>query len=221
MNEAIFSAINAAFPLTKKDAGAYAAFRAKPLSVQLDWYAAEGLGNVSFLHGKAMGGLMRMDTLVVNAVYRDVPLFSYDRIDALGNRTMLVEYYDTLLDQPAFDGGALTAAKALASGVPAHDLGAHWYDGLKLPASFAVKAKKAHFAAMEAAFDASLRAYLALAKAAAPLDAAAAAEKRQKGAAYVNGLLERGGPSTDAFQKALGADRTRELFTRIVFGTEA
>ncbi len=83
MMRAALQKLSERFPLTKRDAGEYASFKASPLSVKLDWYEAEGLGNVSLLHGTAMAGLMQMDTLVINPTCRDLPLFSYDYISAI------------------------------------------------------------------------------------------------------------------------------------------
>ena len=221
MKGAALERIGARFPLQSRDAGEYRSFKASPLTVQLDWYEAAGLGNVSWLQGKAMGGLMRMDTLVVNATERDLPLFSYDFISAMGNQTILVEYYDTLLAPASFDASPLAAVKERISALPDHDLGAHWYDSMKLPASLAKKTKKKALPELQQAFLSALDAYLAMAEQLPALSEAEAKVKREKGAAYVNGLLENGGPSTDAFKKSIGTARTRDVFTRIVFGTEA
>ena len=179
------------------------------------------MGNVSFLHGKAMGGLMKMDTLVINAVERDMPLFSYDYISAMGNHTMLVEYYDTLLDAAGFELSSLERIKESISALRDNDLGEHWYDYMKLDASFAKKTKKKELPQLESAFDTALGAYLAIASAKPPLSGEQAAQKRAKAAKYVEGLFKNGGPSTDAFVKAIGEERSRALFSRIVFGTEA
>lgn len=46
------------------------------------------------------------------------------------------------------------------------------------------------------------------------------AAKQEKTRCYVNGLLEKGGPSTDAFIKAIGRDKTTELFTNYLFNTK-
>ncbi len=220
MMQTALKSIGERFPLTKRDAGDFSSLRAAPMQFEIAWYAAEGLGNVSLIQGKAMGGLMRMDTLVINAVQRDLPLFSYDYIAAMGNHTMLTEYYNTLLDE-AWDAPALLSIKQSIAAIPDHDLGSHWYDDLKLAASFAKRAKKQALPQLQNAFAAALDAYLSLAADAPLLDDEKADEKRWKSAAYVNGLLENGGPSTDAFCKAIGSERTRELFTRIVFGSEA
>jgi hypothetical protein len=50
---------------------------------------------------KASGffGLMRMDTLIINPTEIDLPLYSYDRIFAMGNDTLIVELYDTLIGE--------------------------------------------------------------------------------------------------------------------------
>lgn len=46
------------------------------------------------------------------------------------------------------------------------------------------------------------------------------AAKQAKTAAYVEGLLTHGGPSTDVFKKALGPEKTEQLFRKVLFGTE-
>lgn len=45
--------------------------------------------------------------------------------------------------------------------------------------------------------------------------------KREKASVYVEGLLSNGGPSTDVFLKHYGAEKTADLFRRILFGTQA
>lgn len=216
----IIETIANSFSLTKKDAGKYAAFKASPLTITLEWYFAEGLGNVCLLRGKAMGGLMLMDTLVINFTLRDMPLFSYDYIAAMGKYTMLVEYYDTLLNKSAFDAAELRAIKSQIAAIPDYDLGKHWYDSIKLDASFAKRTKKSATNQLNDACNSVLATYLVQASNRPLLDEATQALKLRRGAEYVNGLLENGGPSTDAFTKALGKERTRDLFTRIVFGTQ-
>ena len=46
-----------------------------------------------------------------------------------------------------------------------------------------------------------------------------AAKKQEKASVYVEGLLEKGGPSTDVFKKALGDEKTGLLFRKYLFGT--
>ena len=37
---------------------------------------------------------------------------------------------------------------------------------------------------------------------------------------YSDGLIEKGGVSTDVFKKALGEEKTRDFFNRVFFGTD-
>ena len=179
-------------------------------------YTAPDLGHVSVMEAAGFFGLMKMDTLIITPLQKDMPLFSYDRVHAMGNDTLIFELYDTLLGQTELS--ALTQVKQDAANLPDHDLGAHWYDSIKLPQSLSKKEKKKDTAAFDAAADAYLRAYLQAAKNAAPCNAAA---KREKASVYVEGLLTHGGPSTDVFKKGIGEDNTAELFRKTLFATEA
>jgi hypothetical protein len=158
---------------------------------------------------------MKMDTLIINPTERDLPLFSYDRVHALGNDTLIYELYDTLLEQADLAG--LEAVKARYADLPDHDLGQHWYDGIKLAVSLSKKGKKAHSAAFDSCAMDYLEAYLDSAENAPWCDPAG---KKAKAAVYVEGLLEHGGPSTDVFKKGLGPEKTALLFRHILFGTE-
>ena len=45
-------------------------------------------------------------------------------------------------------------------------------------------------------------------------------EKMKKASIYVEELIKNGGPSTDAFKKAIGEEKTAELFRKVLFATE-
>lgn len=44
--------------------------------------------------------------------------------------------------------------------------------------------------------------------------------KKEKASVYVEGLLSNGGPSTDVFNGEFGAEKTAELFRRVLLGTK-
>ena len=96
------------------------------------------------------------------------------------------------------------------------DPGEHWYDGIKLPSSISKKGKKNHTARLDELTIKHFEAYLASSDIAVTDKAA----KQEKARVYVNGLLEKGGPSTDVFKKSIGEAKTRELFENILFGTK-
>ena len=213
MTEKMLSAIQARYPLTALDVGEFSTLKANGMTFSIQAYHAEGLGHVSVMRAKGFFGLMKMDTLIINPTKKDLPLYSYDRIFAMGNDTLIVELYDTLLS--AYDSSALDAINRAFADLPERDAGEHWYDEIKLAVSISKKGKKAQTKRFDEMTEAHFAAYLDSAvEAVADVSA-----KREKAAFYVNGLLENGGPSTDVFKKALGVEKTADLFSRVLFGT--
>ncbi len=212
--EDLCSAIGAVFPLTELPTGEFATLKANGMTFRIHRYDAEGLGSVSTMEATGFFGLMKMDTLIINPTQKDMPLLSYDRVYAMGNDTLIFEVYDTLLAQTSLT--ETEKAKSGGKDLPDHDLGAHWYDKIKLPVSFAKKGKKRHTPAFDALTLAYLNGFLADCKGA---DACPEQPKREKASVYVEGLLKNGGPSTDVFKKAIGEEKTARLFRRILFAT--
>ena len=212
MVDALLKTLGGQFPLKECDVGAFGDLKANGMKFTVRAYEAEGLGHVSVMQAKGFFGLMKMDTLIVNPKDVDLPLYSYDRILAMGSDTLIIELYDTTVEPPNTD--ALDAVNAKFGDLPERDPGTHWYDSIKLPQSVSKKGKKlgARFDAYAAAYT---DAYLKLP--AKPVSDPA--KKREKTSAYVEGLLRNGGPSTDVFKKALGEQKTAELFNQVLFGT--
>lgn len=214
MTEKLLSAIAEQYPLTEMDTGEYASLKANGMKFRIRAYRAEGLGWVSVMTAAGFFGLMQMDTLIINPTGIDMPLLSYDRVHAMGNDTLIYELYNTLLGPAALT--ATAEAKSGGSALPDHDLGTHWYDGIKLPESLSKKGKKHHTVPFDVLAKNYLGAYLADCAAAPACDAQA---KQEKASVYVEGLLTHGGPSTDVFKKAIGEEKTAHLFRQILFGT--
>ncbi len=208
----MLDAVNKKYPLTEKDAGEFAKVKAKGMTFVIKQYEAKGLGNVSVMEAKGFFGLMQMDTLIINPVEKDMPLFSYDRVLAMGNDTLIIELYDTLLKKQNFTG--IQNVKDANKALPDHDLGEHWYDSIKLPESVSKKGKKEHSRAFDTLMKNYFEAYLA-----GNANTCDAAAKCAKASVYVEGLLSNGGPSTDVFKKEFGEEKTAHLFRSILFGT--
>lgn len=194
--------------------GEYGKMKVNGMNFEVWAFHAEGLGHVSAMVAKGFFGLMKMDTLIINPTEKDMPLFSYDRVHAMGNDTLIYELYDTILEK--VDLNRVEDVKTKYRHLPDHDLGAHWYDSIKLAVSLAKKGKKVHTAAFDACAMEYLEAYLSDA---AEADYCEPAGKKEKASVYVEGLLSNGGPSTDVFKKGLGPEKTGELFRNILFGT--
>lgn len=213
MIQKMLRTITGQFHLEGMNLGEYRKMKVSGMNFQIWAFHAEGLGHVSAMEAKGFFGLMKMDTLIINPTEVDLPLFSYDRVHAMGNDTLIYELYDTLLGQT--DLSKLETVKEQAKPLPDHDLGEHWYDSIKLPVSLSKKGKKVHTAGFDAVAIDYLKAYLESAQTAAPCDGEA---KLEKASVYVEGLLTNGGPSTDVFKKGIGEDMTAELFRNVLFG---
>lgn len=202
------------YPLTECETGQYAALKVSGMNFTIRCFRAEGLGHVSAMVARGFFGLMKMDTLIINPTEVDMPLFSYDRVHAMGNDTLIYELYDTMLGKTEL--AALADVKKGAEALPDHDLGQHWYDSIKLPVSLSKKGKKAQTPDFDSTAVEYLTAFLTDAGTAS---ACGAEPKREKASVYVEGLLKNGGPSTDVFKKGIGDEKTADLFRRILFGT--
>lgn len=212
MTERLLELINGRYPLTELDTGDMSCLRASGMTFTVRAFHAEGLGHVSVMRARGFFGLMKMDTLIVNPKDKDLPLYSYDRIYAMSNDTLIVELYDTILGD--YSDAALSLVAAEYSDIPERDPGEHWYDSIKLASSISKKGKKKISARLDELALRHAEAYLA----SAPDAASNAEEKRRRAEDYVTGLLTHGGPSTDVFKRALGAETTERLFKELLFG---
>ena len=206
--------INEKYPLTEINCGEFVKMNVKGVKFSISAYKAKGLGHVSVMRGSCMMGLMKMDTLIINPTNLDLPLYSYDRIFALGNDTLIVELYDTLLSE--YDEAKMQSIKAKYADLPERDPGQHWYDSIKLASSISKKGKKKQSERLGDLATWHFETYLKSSK--TPVTDKEA--KQKKARVYVNGLIEKGGPSTDVFKGAIGEEKTRILFENILFGTK-
>lgn len=214
MIQKMLRTITASHHLNAITLGEYARMKVGPMNFQIWAFHAEGLGHVSAMQATGMFGLMKMDTLIINPTEKDMPLFSYDRVHAMGNDTLIYELYDTLLDNADLSG--VECVKGSYQHLPEHDLGEHWYDSIKLSVSLSKKGKKKHTSSFDECALAYLEAFLNDSKNAEYCEPG---PKKDKASVYVEGLLQNGGPSTDVFKKGIGDEKTAELFRSILFGT--
>ena len=144
MTDTLLGILRETYSLRETDAGEYASLKVNGMRFSIKAYYAEGLGHVSVMKARGFFGLMKMDTLMIVPQEKDLPLYSYDRIFAMGNDTLIVELYDTLTEP--LDLSSLDGVKAGFTHLPERDPGEHWYDGIKLPQSLSKKGKKAQTA---------------------------------------------------------------------------
>jgi hypothetical protein len=214
MTNKLLNIIKGRFPLTEIDCGEFSKMKVSGMNFEIKAFRAEGLGHISIMCASGFMGLMRMDTLIINPKEIDLPLYSYDRIFAMGNDTLITELYDTVLGD--YSDESIIKVKDSYTDLAERDPGEHWYDEIKLPSSISKKGKKNHTARLDELTIKHFEAYLGSGN--TPVSDRKA--KQDKARVYVNGLIEKGGPSTDVFKKSIGEKKTRELFDGILFGTK-
>ncbi len=198
------------YPLTELSSSPYESFKLKGMSFNVTSYKADGLGHVSLMTASGFFGLMKMDTLIIVSEEKDLPLFSYDRIKAMGNDTLIFELYDTLLSP--FEAPELERIKEKYSSIPQMNIEKRWYESLRLSVSVAKKSKDSRTSDLLAREYFS--AFLSLER-----DKTQDIEKKkEKSKAYVEGLLKNGGVSTDVLRKKFGEEKAEDLFRRVLFG---
>lgn len=212
MTDKLLDIVGKKYALSPVDVGEFARLKANGMIFTVEAYEARGLGHVSVMRAKGFFGLMKMDTLMIVPKEKDLPLYSYDRIHAMGNDTLIVELYDTLTE--ALELSALDEIKEKYAHLPERDPGKHWYDNIKLPQSISKKGKKMQTNDLDALMTEHFIAYLN-----APAgEVSDKTKKKELSVGYVNGLLSQGGPSTDVFKKTFGEEKTDKLFKEVLFG---
>lgn len=80
--------------LVAKDVSPWQTFSGKGMKFRLQSFDWDGCACLSHLTMRAFLGTMHMETVICTPYAKDLPIFSYDFINALGRRTLLVEVYD-------------------------------------------------------------------------------------------------------------------------------
>ncbi len=186
--------IGESFPLEELPSGEFSTAKVGPMKFSIRHWDGGLLGNVSYMSATGMMGMMNMETLIISPTKADLPLLSMDTILAMGKFTALAEVYDTTIN--GFDQTGCLAAKASVAALPDDAPKPNWYDGIRLGCSFRKKTGKADAPEIVQAMKLFLQEYLAVAsRTRAIADPEMLQEKIRRTNAYVDGLLEKGGPS--------------------------
>ena len=198
--------------LVAKDVSPWQTFSGKGMKFRLQSFDWDGCACLSHLTMRAFLGTMRMETVICTPYAKDLPIFSYDFINAFGRRTLLVEVYDTLV-HPA-DLSAMQEVKSRYGDLKDKTLKPNWYDSLRLAPSTAKVGGASRLSAMAMEMTA---AYIGLFPAARVVDPA---ERTVRNWAYVEGLIANGGTAINTIRQMLGNEAAETLFRRFLFGTE-
>ncbi len=213
MENAIIDKLGIQFKLNEIDVGDFKKMKVGPMTFILKCYDADGLFNISYLKGKALFGLMKMTTIVLTSNTKDIPIISYDRIEAGRKDVCIMEIYDTCRKKPSYE--KLLKLKKEFIAYPHYEIRPAFSDEIKLEPSFSVYSKHKNN------FDSLLKDYFTeISTIINEAEDIPEEEKREANKKYVDGLLMNGGTSTDMFVKKIGKEKTERLFRKFIFSVE-
>lgn len=184
-------------------------------------YDIEDVGNLSVM--KVNMGVMQMATVVITPQDKNLPLLSADFMYILGNRKAYLEFYDVVAQKDAQYQSLLDALQGVQNNY-AHlediETSDAWYQHLLTVTSYKGGDSKADADIQQMLVD-SLHTYLTYGKEFPTLTEEQREEKRSITVEYTDGLIQKGGISTDVFKSQLGDEETKKFFDQVFFGTAA
>lgn len=214
MIEMLLNELRKDYTVHARDMGPYAVLKKSGMTFRIASYEVKGLGSASTIEMSAMLGLMRMESFILTAEEKDLPLFNADFIKAAGKHTLLVEFYDTMLSPlDEESAAAYRRVKARYDGMTPYKTEPRWYDSIRYDFTFGATDKrlKEKNEEIAAAYFAALRENIRRADDVEPT------AKKAKTAAYVDGLFAYGGPAVNQFRKLFGEQTAREIFDKYLF----
>lgn len=223
MNSCVDSALaelKKSYTVTPVDVGDYEEMKIYGLmKFHVEQYHIEELGNLSVM--RVNMGVMQMATFVITPTDKNLPLLSADYMYILSNRKAYLEFYDVVKEM---DGAYKQLLNALSGTLENYTHlenitpSEAWYKHLLTVTSYK-SGPTAADSDLEMMLVESLHTYLTHAK---QLPLLSEEQKREKLAItveYTDGLIEKGGISTDVFKKSLGNEETKKFFDNVFFGT--
>lgn len=213
MGHWLLGQLEEAFPVEREEIGADARLKKGLFAFETETYRVGGVGHYCILRMRAMFGLMKMETLVLSPLEKDLPLLNLDRVRAAGKETLIAEFYDTQL-QP-WPQEAFEAIKQRYVDLEEQEpKSAHAYDKLLYPCSFHKAGKGISARLNEAARDCGA----AFVKQLAAWPACGAEAKREKVSAFAGNLLAEGGPAVGMVTRLFGRETAERLILHHMYG---
>ena len=213
------AALERSFTLNKKDIGADARLRKFGMEFRIRSYDVEGVGHLCTMRMMALGGLMKMETIVIAPTGKDAPLFNADWVWAFGKETQMAELYDTqLAPWPEENQEEFMRIKMRDADLPNAETEEqeHWYDSLLYPCS-AHKSGRLITGRLNAMAQAYIGIYCAQLPDAADCDPD---QKSAKVRDFAQKLISNGGPAVNMLTKLFGAATAKRVIMTHMYSGE-
>lgn len=220
--DAVLTELKENYTVTPRDVGEYQGLTVMGImKFDVEQYEIDGIGNLSVMRMNM--GLMQMATIVITPTEKNLPLLSADYMYILSNRKAYMEFYDVVEEKDTAYQQLLTAldeTHAEYDHLEDIEVSEAWYAPLLTVTSY----KGGSFSAdkdLEGILLDSLKVYEQHANALPALSEEEKAKKIAITVEYTDGLIEKGGISTDVFKSELGEEKTKHFFDSVFFGTLA
>lgn len=217
---AVLSELGSQYTVTPVDPGEYKEMTiAGLMKFRVEQYDIQEIGNLSVM--RVNMGVMQMATVVITPQDKNLPLLSADFMYILSNRKAYLEFYDVVAQKDVQYMDLLSRLKEV------HENYQHledittspaWYEDLLTVTVYKGGTTKAD-ADLERLLVDSVHVYLTEGKNFPLLTEEEQLEKKTITVEYTDGLIEKGGISTDVFKSSLGDEETKRFFDLVFFGT--
>lgn len=223
MNKALDEAvgvISKQYEVTEKPAGEYETMKIYGiLKFHTKQYSVKNLGNLSVM--KVNMGFMQMATLILTPTEQNLPLVSADYMYMFGSRKSYLEFFDLVAEKDEPYQALLKKLQAVKDSYKQYpDIvrEASWMDELETVGIYK-SGKAADDTTFNTMLKEGLQTVLDAAKELPLLEEPARSGKQKCNKEYTDGLISKGGISTDIFKKSLGDAVTRDFFDKVLFGS--
>lgn len=218
--DTVLAELKKSYTVTPLDAGEYEEMKIYGvMKFRVEQYDIEEIGNLSIM--RVNMGVMQMATVVITPQDKNLPLLSADYMYILSNRKAYLEFYDVVKEKDEPYNQLLSALSDVQNSydyLEDIETSEAWYADLLTVTSYKGGNSDVDKDIENLLVD-SLHTYLEHSKQLPLLSADEKAEKLAITVAYTDGLIEKGGISTDVFKKELGDEETKKFFDNVFFGT--
>jgi len=220
--DAVLTLIRQNYTVTPLDPGKYQELKMYGImKFHVEQYDIPELGNLSIM--RVSMGLMQMATVVITPRDKNLPLLSADYMYILFNRKSYLEFYDVVEEKDESYQKLLTALSQVQTKydyLENIETTPAWYQHLLTITSYKSGSSKQDEYLKGMLID-SMKAYIQHSKQIPQLSETDKSAKIAITVEYTDGLIEKGGISTDVFKKQLGDAETKKFFDEVFFGTFA
>jgi len=210
------------YTITPRDTGEFKEMKMYGIiKFNVEQYDIAEIGNLSVM--RVNMGFMQMATFVITPRDKNLPLLSADYMYILSNRTSYVEIYDLVKEKDEQYMELLTALSQVQSKyeyLKNAEVTPAWYQSLLTVGLYKNSSPEQDSETEQMLLD-SLDAFIQHSKQLPLLSEEERAEKLAITIEYSDGLIEKGGISTDVFVQQFGKEKTKAFFDKVFFGTLA